>query len=61
MTQADSSLGAALCNTSQCCVYHPEMSGEMSCLALDRHKQPRERMPYAVMNRNTIWGQIQTL
>lgn len=28
MTQADSSLGAALCNTSQGCVYHPEMSGE---------------------------------
>lgn len=55
MTLTDSSLGAALCNTSQCCVCHPEMSGEMSCLVLDRHKRPRERMPCALMNRNIIW------
>lgn len=30
MTEADSSLAAALCNTSQCCVYHPGVLGETS-------------------------------
>lgn len=32
MTEADSSLAAALCNTSQCCFYHPGVLGRRPVL-----------------------------
>lgn len=58
MTEADSSLAAALCNTSQCCVYHPGVLGETSCPVLywiDTKGQEKECALRNINLRMLIW------